>query len=82
MRIRMAGLEDAAALLAIYAPYVRETAITFEYDVPSEEEFARAYRAYAGKVSVSGCGKRRRNRSASVCGARSIRARPISGAQR
>mgnify|MGYP000852101697 FL=1 len=41
MRIRMAGLEDAAALLAIYAPYVRETAITFEYDVPSEEEFRR-----------------------------------------
>ena len=40
MRIRMAGLEDAAALLAIYAPYVRETAITFEYDVPSEKEFA------------------------------------------
>ena len=39
MRIRMAGLEDAAALLAIYAPYVRETAITFEYDVPSLEEF-------------------------------------------
>lgn len=31
---------DAAALLAIYAPYVRETAITFEYDAPSEKEFA------------------------------------------
>lgn len=40
VRIRMAAPKDAAALLEIYAPYVRETAITFEYDVPSVEEFA------------------------------------------
>lgn len=33
--------EDAEALLQIYAPYVRETAITFEYSVPSVEEFRR-----------------------------------------
>lgn len=38
--IRVAQPEDAAALLAVYAPYVRETAITFEYEVPSVEEFA------------------------------------------
>ena len=38
--IRVAREEDAAALLEIYAPYVLETAITFEYDVPSAEEFA------------------------------------------
>lgn len=37
--IRPALPEDAAALLDIYAPYVRETAITFEYEVPSPEEF-------------------------------------------
>ena len=37
--IRTAVPEDAAALLAIYAPYVEHTAITFEYDVPSLEEF-------------------------------------------
>ena len=37
--IRIASPEDAAELLAIYAPYVQKTAITFEYDVPSEEEF-------------------------------------------
>jgi len=37
--IRIAVPEDAAALLAVYAPYVRETAITFEYDVPSISEF-------------------------------------------
>lgn len=39
VRIRIANSEDAEALLRIYAPYVRETAITFEYEVPSVEEF-------------------------------------------
>jgi len=38
-RIRMARPGDAEALLAIYAPYVRDTAITFEWDVPTVEEF-------------------------------------------
>lgn len=38
--IRAARTEDAAALLEIYAPYVEKTAITFEYEVPSAEEFA------------------------------------------
>ena len=37
-KFKAAAPEDAAALLEIYSPYVRETAITFEYDVPSEEE--------------------------------------------
>jgi len=39
MEIRAARPEDAAALLGIYAPYVEKTAITFEYEVPTEEEF-------------------------------------------
>ena len=39
-KIRVATPEDAEALLRIYAPYVEKTAITFEYDVPSAEEFA------------------------------------------
>jgi len=33
--------EDAEALLSIYAPYVQNTAVSFEYDVPSAEEFRR-----------------------------------------
>lgn len=37
--LRMAQLKDAEELLEIYAPYVQNTAITFEYDVPSVEEF-------------------------------------------
>lgn len=39
LTLRAATPDDAAALLAIYAPYVTDTAITFEYDIPSEEEF-------------------------------------------
>ncbi len=37
--IRWAELADAQALLNIYAPYVKETAITFEYTVPTLLEF-------------------------------------------
>ena len=40
-RFRIATLDDAPALRAIYAPYVEQTAISFEYDVPSLEEFRR-----------------------------------------
>ena len=39
--IRPAAPEDAEALLSIYAPYVKHTAITFEYEVPSAEEFQK-----------------------------------------
>lgn len=39
--IRLATPEDAAAMLAVYAPYVRETVITFEYEVPTLPEFRR-----------------------------------------
>ena len=37
--IREATVDDAPRLLEIYAYYVESTAITFEYDVPSQEEF-------------------------------------------
>ena len=37
--IEPAALEDAAELLAIYDHYVRDTAISFEYETPTEEEF-------------------------------------------
>lgn len=37
--IRIAKEEDAAELLKIYEPYVKQTAITFEYEVPTVEEF-------------------------------------------
>ena len=37
--IRPAELRDVPAMLAVYAPYVETTAVSFEYAVPSEEEF-------------------------------------------
>lgn len=42
--IRVADVSDAQALLDIYAPYVRETAISFECEVPSPAEFRERIR--------------------------------------
>ena len=40
---------DAPHLLEIYAPYVEQTAISFEYDVPTLEEFAGRISRIASK---------------------------------
>ena len=37
--VRNAKLSDAPRILEIYTYYVENTVITFEYDVPSLEEF-------------------------------------------
>lgn len=42
--IEEATVEMAAELRAIYAPYVAETAVSFEYDVPTRGEFATRIR--------------------------------------
>lgn len=42
--IRTASECDAEVLLNIYAPYIRKTAITFEYDIPTVEGFAERIR--------------------------------------
>ncbi len=39
--LRPATADDAEALSRIYAPYVETTAITFEYEAPTAEEFRR-----------------------------------------
>lgn len=44
VHIRTAVIQDAGALLEIYAPYVENTAITFEYEVPSIQEFENRIR--------------------------------------
>lgn len=38
--IRSATVNDAKELLKIYAPYVQNTAITFEYEIPTLENFS------------------------------------------
>ncbi|HFR3977226.1 TPA: N-acetyltransferase family protein [Streptococcus suis] len=40
INIRSAQIEDASDLVAIYAPYVETTAITFETEVPTVADFA------------------------------------------
>ena len=44
-KLRLARVEDASALLEIYAPYVTDTNISFEYEVPSQEEFSQRVKA-------------------------------------
>lgn len=41
VKIRSVSISDAKELLEIYAPYVIDTAITFEYEVPLLEEFEK-----------------------------------------
>ena len=41
IEIRTASVSDAEKLLEIYKPYVEKTAISFEYEVPTVEEFAQ-----------------------------------------
>ncbi|MBL7943889.1 MAG: GNAT family N-acetyltransferase, partial [Flavobacteriales bacterium] len=49
MMIRKATHEDALDILSIYAPFVRESAITFEYDVPGVEVMAERIVSYSEK---------------------------------
>ena len=41
-RIRAATVADAASLLTIYAPYVTDTCVSFELEVPTVKEFERS----------------------------------------
>ena len=43
MAIRMATKQDVPRILEIYAPYVENTAISFEYEVPSLESFTQRF---------------------------------------
>jgi phosphinothricin acetyltransferase len=60
-KIRLAREDDAAAVQAIYAPYVRETAISFETEPPSVDEMlARMQRVmakHAGLVCEDAAGE-------------------------
>jgi L-amino acid N-acyltransferase YncA len=58
IEIRSATTDDAAAIQRIYAPIVRETAISFEYEPPSVEEMAEriasSLQTHPYLVAVSG----------------------------
>ena len=42
--LRIATEADVPAILDIYTPYITDTTITFEYEVPTLEEFTRRFR--------------------------------------
>lgn len=44
MPVRFAREADVPAMLAIYAPYVENTTVTFEYEVPSLSAFTARFR--------------------------------------
>ena len=47
--IRIAVEGDIPAILAIYAPYIINTAYTFEYEVPTEAAFRDRFRKYTAQ---------------------------------
>jgi len=49
MRIEKVQISDAEKLLEIYAPYVINTAISFEHKVPSAEEFKERIKTISSK---------------------------------
>ena len=48
--LRPATVDDAAEMLAIYAPYVIQTTVSSEYDAPTLEEFTRRIRTFTEKL--------------------------------
>ena len=55
--IRDARPEDAARLVEIYAPYIKGTAVSFEYEVPTVEEFETRIRKISAKYPYLVCEK-------------------------
>lgn len=56
MSIREAVSADVPAMLAIYAEYVTQTAVSFEYEVPSEAEFTRRLAEHTCRLSLARLG--------------------------
>ena len=50
--VRLAKTADVPAMLAIYRPYVEETTISFEYDVPTAEQFMARMMNFMAKYPV------------------------------
>ncbi|MGI6181154.1 MAG: GNAT family N-acetyltransferase [Agathobaculum sp.] len=48
--LRVAEEKDAAAMLALYAPYVIQTTVSSEYEPPSLDEFLGRMRSYTTKL--------------------------------
>ncbi|MDR0890058.1 MAG: GNAT family N-acetyltransferase [Oscillospiraceae bacterium] len=57
MHIRAAKPEDIPAMLAIYAPFVKDSAYSFEYEVPSRSVFAARLKQYSAQFPWLVCEK-------------------------
>ena len=57
LKIRDVKLEDAKRLVEIYSPYVQDTAISFEYAVPTVAEFEERIRNITKKYPYLVCEK-------------------------
>lgn len=55
LQIRPATVEDAPRLLEIYSYYVKQTAVTFEWEVPSLSEFQDRIKKISGKFPYLVC---------------------------
>ena len=55
LKIRDAQIEDAERLLEIYSPYILNTAVSFEYDVPTLENFQERIRNIKKKYPYLVC---------------------------
>ena len=57
LKIREACLDDAERLVEIYAPYITETAVSFEYEVPTVDEFKERIKNIKEKYPYLVCEK-------------------------
>ena len=57
LKIRDADINDAERLVEIYAPYITETAVSFEYDVPTVDEFKKRIKNIKEKYPYLVCEK-------------------------
>ena len=57
LTIRDAKVEDAGRLVEIYSYYITDTAVSFEYEVPTVEEFAERIRRISAKYPYLVCEK-------------------------
>ena len=73
LKIRNARIEDAERLVEIYAYYVRNTAVSFEYKVPSVSEFSERIRKTMEQYPYLVCEKQGRVIGYAYAGAYSIR---------
>ena len=57
--VRLATEADAAGILAVYAPYIRDTAVTFETETPSLDAFRLPHGLHHRRLPLSGGGRGR-----------------------